>query len=472
MTPVTPLVLYLGGRPVTVSGGNAVGTKLLTLATVVVLTTGGGLVSPVRAQFAVDARQVGRAGMSLGRDGRLAHLNAAYRAVPKRKGEHSLLTIPIPIGVLQAIKDSAAFDVHKSYFNAVALANYVLNPPVFYQLKKAPAPTNDVTISVSDTTLVVDLGAAKQVVPDQLNIGFTSRLMDPGISIKGVRASVMVFAQEDVRITPDANLRGVLKQADTVRTNTTYSTLDVGTAQGGFAPSLGWAGRLAGGGDGGSEGDGIYLGLTAHYYYGVAFGSANGSSGFTTGNPLFVGSNTVTPQVNGQLFTANRIGHEFGKGFGGDIGLAYIAGPLELGIGVNDIGATMTWKDVQVRQFRYDTAGNQLLDSTVANHVQATTKLPITFAGNILYHMPSGLTLGGEIVNYGRGATVHVGGEQHFGPLIVRAGVARDQRKLLQYGGGLGLRLGFISFDAGVATTSNSLSSTRGAILATSVTIY
>ena len=76
------------------------------------------------------------------------------------------------------------------------------------------------------------------------------------------------------------------------------------------------------------------------------------------------------------------------------------------------------------------------------------------------------------MINSGRGATLHLGVEQRFGPLVLRGGVSRDQRKKLEFGWGGGIRLGSFELDAGFWTHSNALSDERGITLATSFSIY
>src|SRR3989449_69013 len=182
----------------------------------------GGAAEPARAQFSFDARRAGMGGVSLARDGTLRRYNPAYRAVPDhRGGGRAKLTIPIPLGLLQALKDSAAFDVHASYFNAVELANKVLNPPLYLEVKKAPIPSNDVTFTVGRNALVVDLGKAQRLVPtDEIGFGSSSRFLDLGITIHGVHAGVLAFLQEDVGFTLGDTLRDFLRKADSARVRT------------------------------------------------------------------------------------------------------------------------------------------------------------------------------------------------------------------------------------------------------------
>jgi hypothetical protein len=67
---------------------------------------------------------------------------------------------------------------------------------------------------------------------------------------------------------------------------------------------------------------------------------------------------------------------------------------------------------------------------------------------------------------------IHVGAEQRWGPFAARAGVARDQRKKIQFGFGGGLRMGAFGLDLGIWTHSPSLSDKRAMTMATSISVY
>jgi len=77
-----------------------------------------------------------------------------------------------------------------------------------------------------------------------------------------------------------------------------------------------------------------------------------------------------------------------------------------------------------------------------------------------------------SVLDNGRGTTIQLGVEQRVGPLALRGGVARDQRKRVQIGAGTGLRFGPFSLDVGFLTHSSSLSNSRGITMATSISIY
>ena len=435
---------------------------------------------PARAQFSFDARRIGMGGLTLSRDGNARRYNPAYRAV-KNKNKVSgapKFSIPVPFGLIQFFKDhpinqlghDPMFDPKSPAFNPVALMDVIFNPPIFYEIKKAPTPTNDVEFTIGRNQLVVDLGATKVLIPESdFGLGTTSRLFDAGVGFAGFNVGIMGFLQYDVEFALDTTLRKFLV-GDTAgaKPNTAYFVNTDGTAQAGLAPTVSFAGRLLRGAGGDETDDGFYLGGALHYYLGATYGRGVGPAGFTTGTPDVLTS-TPAPLLNGDLFTSNKPN---GHGVGGDVGVVWISGPFEVGAGVNDIGAELTWSDTKVQHFAYDNAGDSITSVVTAPHIETKTKLPITYIANAALHMGTGTTVGGDVVNSGRGTIIHVGAEQRYGPFAVRGGVSRDQRRRMQFGLGGGLKFGSIGLDVGFWTHSNSLSTQRAITMATSISIY
>ncbi len=425
--------------------------------------------APIRAahaQFSFDARRYGMGGVSLSRDGNARRYNPAYRAVKNKNHVPGApkFSIPVPFGLIQFLKDhpinqlghDPMFDPKSPAFNPVALMNVILNPPIFLEVKKAPTPTNDVEFTIGRNQLILDLGASKVLIPEQdFGLGTTSRLLDFGAGAAGFHVGVMGFLQYDVRFTLDSTLRGFLTSDSSARPNTSYSVNVDGTVQAGFAPTIGYAGRLTHGAGGPDTDDGFYIGGALHYYMGATYGRGIGPAGFTTGNPVLAA--TPSPLLNGNLYTSNK---PFGTGVGGDVGVVWISGPFEVGAGANDIGAQLSWPHVKVQRFVYDTGTNKILDSVVVADTTGKTKLPITYMANAALHMGTGTTVGGDVINSGRGTIIHVGVEQ------------RTQRKKMQFGFGAGVRLGPLGLDVGFFTHSNSLSTERAVTMATAISIY
>lgn len=440
-----------------------------------------GAAAPAAGQWVVtDARRIGMGGLTLGRSGSLVRYNPAYRAVPAEAARHGQpkVTIPIPLGIIQFLhdhphlKNDPAFNPDSAGFNPIVVVNTILNLPLYLEVKQAPTPTNDVSFTIGRDFLLVNLGAAAELVPeDQFGISGSSRPLDPGFGFKGVRVGVMGWLHDDVGIQLGDNLLGLLRDSQPARTNTIYSADVHGLVAGGFAPTASYSGRIVGDSTGG-----FYLGGALHYYVGVGYGRTDGVVGDSTGDTLFAGPNPVN--ILGRTLTQySKPGSTLGHGFGGDVGVAWVSGPIEIGVGVNDIGATITWPDTRLDSaFYQDTtaAGNGRIVSyskPVANHVTTKTKLPVSYIANLAYTVGN-TTLGADLLNTGRGSVVHVGGEQRIGLWAVRGGIARDQRKRIEFGWGGGLRFGGVGLDVGFWTHTNSLSSERGITMATSLSIY
>lgn len=415
----------------------------------------------------------------MSRDGNVRRFNPAYRAVKTRSNVSGApkFSIPIPLGLIKFFKDhpisqlstDPMFNPDSSRFNPIELMNLILNPPIFYELRESPIPTNDVEFTIGRNQLILNLGGTRVLIPEQkFGLGTTSRPLDMGFGFAGFNIGVMGFLQYDVGFTLDSTLRTFL--TDTLvgaQPNTNYTILTDGVVQAGLAPTVGYAGRILRGAGGEESDDGFYLGGALHYYLGATYGRGVGPAGFTTG-PVVLGSSPAL-LMDANLLTSNKAN---GHGIGGDIGIAWISGPFEVGFGVNDIGAELTWSDTKIQRFVFDTAGDSIATSLLANHVETKTKLPITYIGNAALRMGTGTIVGADVINSGRGTVIHVGAEQRYGPLAVRGGVSRDQRKRMQFGAGAGLRFGSIGLDVGLWTHSNSLATQRAVTMATSISIY
>src|SRR6266702_984304 len=306
----------LGARRAPLLARSIVRTSVIGIG--LVALTVGAAAQAAGQGLTFDARRIGMGGLTLGRSSSLVRYNPAYRAVPEtadRRGRPRV-TIPIPLGIIQFLHDhphlstDPAFHRDSAGFNPILVANTLLNLPIFLEVKKAPTPTNDVLFRIGKNELRVNLGAAAQLVPeDQFGFGGSSRVLDPGLTIKGVRVSLLGWLHYDLG----------MQLGDTLLES----------------PTISYSGRIAG-----DSSTGLYLGGALHYYLGVAYLRSNVTAGFRTDSVIFGGTNPATPFDSG-LTSYSKPGNAFGHGVGGDVGIAWISGPIELGIGVNDIGATL-----------------------------------------------------------------------------------------------------------------------------------
>src|SRR5207247_5008806 len=107
--------------------------------------------------------------------------------------------------------------------------------------------------------------------------------------------------------------------------------------------------------------------------------------------------------------------------------------------GINDLGARLTWSDTRIERWTWDTAGDSLSKSLVANHVETHTRLPVSYVANLAYSLPGGTTVGADVLDRGRGTVLHVGAEHRAGRVAGRGGIYRRSRKRVGVGGGGGL---------------------------------
>src|SRR5207247_8024059 len=172
-----------------------------------------------------------------------------------------------------------------------------------------------------------------------LGRGGSGRPFGLGFGVRGVHLGVTGFVQDKIGFTLNDSLRAFLKDAHPAAHQTAYDVLADGLVQGGFAPELGFAGRIWG-----TEDRALYVGASVHYYQGVGYTAARGPAGFTTGDTIFTGNNPVTPDLD-LTIAYSQFGNSFGHGVGTDFGVVWVAGPFEVGAGINDLGAKLTWSD-------------------------------------------------------------------------------------------------------------------------------
>src|SRR5260370_7697068 len=112
-------------------------------------------------------------GLTLGRSGNIVRYNAADRAVAARPGGwgEPKVTIPIPLGIIQFLHDhpnigsDPAFKPGSVGFNPVLAVNTLLNLPLYYEVKKAPTPNNNVVVGIGQDSLRINLRQSPPILP-------------------------------------------------------------------------------------------------------------------------------------------------------------------------------------------------------------------------------------------------------------------------------------------------------------------
>src|SRR5439155_18967019 len=105
---------------------------------------------------------------------------------------------------------------------------------------------------------------------------------------------VMGWVHDEVGFQLGDKPLGFLRDSVPADTNAHYNVLGDVLFEAGFAPSIAYAGRIAG-----DNTTGLYVGGAVHYYVGLAYARVNGDGGFTTGDSIFSGPTPVKPDARG-----------------------------------------------------------------------------------------------------------------------------------------------------------------------------
>lgn len=451
---------------------------------VLIVLLAGVVPRPAGAQM-LNARRLGMGGVVTSDNGAARSANVAFRAVPKGRGYGS---IPLPIGLIQYAGDHPTFDSNDPNFNIFEILDLAANPPLTLSLSKPSTVSSDISVYIARDSLLLDLEDVRRAVPkDPMELGGVYHLMGVGFGIKSFFVAVDPLIHVRNTFDLDPKLRAALRDAQPFTSNTRYGLADNGVAQAAIAWQAGVAARaLYVPAPDGNEGDGddpsaddprrngataLYLGAAPKYLLGLAYGSAGGVGGVTTGDTLLGSSDPVAFDMTA-LTRHAEIGGDggTGHGFGADIGGVLYWNRFELGIGVNDFGSEIDWSTT-VRRHVYSDSLNEFSTTTVATDEKFTSRIPATTTINVARRMGP-TTVAADLVNGELHRQVHLGAETWVGMLALRGGTYRDTGGHWQWTGGTGLRFGGIGLDLAVATHSRNIEEKRAAELSASLTLY
>jgi len=296
---------------------------------------------------------------------------------------------------------------------------------------------------------------------------------DPSVSFGlghalSVGVAPIIHYQTDFTLNP--TLYQALANGEAFVPNTDYEASGNAVSQAAVGLDVAYATRLLSSGDDprASGGMAIYAGARAKLLRGLLYDDANGSAGFRTPDTLFGGTgDSVAFKYDAIYRTAGP--SDGGMGYGLDLGAVCLFGPLEVGLGVNDVRTQLHWHMREAEVSR-DSAGNQI-ENTLATNQSFTSTVPTTATANVIARLGT-LTLAADAVRGPLAWTAHAGAEQQMGMLAFRGGLAIDENQLIQYSGGTGVRLGPVGLDLAVATNSQNLSRVRVLELGAGLTLY
>lgn len=423
--------------------------------------------APLQAQT-FSARRMAMGGVVLAGAGPGADAaNVAYRAVPAAAPGPTSLSLPL--GLVPFLAHLPTFDPNDPRFNVYELANDLYNPPWNLQLSSPPAPSNDITVEIARNSLAIDLGDVADVFPhDHSVLGAT--INGPAYTFAFrplplfVGAGPLVEYDNDLRLDPalDHALHG-----GAFAPNTTYGLTDRGQAQAAAGVQLGWAQSVLGAGDPRKGGSALYAGMRVKLMRGLAYGSADNALSFATSDTLF-GTSPIAVHYDATLRDAGPDGGGFGRGL--DLGAVWVAGGMEFGLGVNDIGTRIDWK-VRESVVSRDSVTGQTVQQVIDPSAAFTSTVPVTVTANAL--VPVGpWTLAADVQRDVNATLGHAGIERWLGLWALRAGGSVDANRMVQGSLGTGVRFGRIGLDLALASHSRNVTRARALELGAGVSLY
>src|SRR5262249_33171838 len=131
----------------------------------------------------------------------------------------------------------------------------------------------------------------------------------------------------------------------------------------------------------------LYAGARAKYLKGIALWQADGHGQFATGDTIFGNSTSLSTNYDADVRQTRHPAFDAAHGEAADGGFVAFVHPLEIGVGVNDLGATLHWKNTDLDRYTYDSATNTNVTTPVARDEEFTTQFPVTGSANVAYRM-------------------------------------------------------------------------------------
>ncbi|MEO6462077.1 MAG: hypothetical protein ABIP29_03290, partial [Candidatus Eisenbacteria bacterium] len=397
-----------------------------------VLAVLGAAASNEPAAAQNDARRLGMGGIIVSGISGSAAQNVAYRAVPKPTGGAGYQSIPLPLGLIQVLADPPETDTDSPDFNVFELANLIGRTPWTLQLVQPEELSSDIIVDVAQNSLAVDLGELQRLFPDH-SIRYGVSWQSPSFELGMKNVFVGIRPQVDGRNSLDLDeaLQQALGEGAPFLPNTTYGASDEAQGQAAIAFSGGVALPLvpaasAPDGDPRKGGFAVYAGARMKYLSGVALWRGDAVGSFATGDTIFGSSTPVTAAYVADLRRLEETKFGAGKGVGADVGVALFVNRLEIGLGVQDLGSTITWDKTDLTRSTYDSESDVEQTVDVEDGVEFKSRFPVTGSLNLAYRMDK-LLFGGTLDRTSNERWIpRAGVEAWAGPIPLRAGVYLD----------------------------------------------
>src|SRR5688572_29178064 len=335
----------------------------------------------------LDARRVALGGAG-------ATNNSVSNMIEKQQNYRA---IPIPIGLIQVVRNRQIFDPTHPDFDPVRALEYAADPMNLTINRDSNAQQNLFITDLIDAGLNInrDLNTYRGFKPaTQMQAqGLIRPSWGLTIPVKGNRESafhgIYVGAGPYLAIGTaldfDQRLVDVFSSStDVYHPNSTYAIGNVTTGQAAVAITGGYRGRFAVKGlDNVGKGEGVYVEANYHYLHGIHYDHGDLTLQLDTDpEGLLTMTQASVPLLVDR--TTSRKGH----GFSMDVATGVVKGPWTVGVGLDGIGNRINWSEASGRRYElqnvfsggdFITAPVQLADTSI----RAT--LPVRFQTNVEY---------------------------------------------------------------------------------------
>jgi hypothetical protein len=399
--------------------------------------------------------------------------------------EDSPFVVPIPLGLFAFLGDLPEFDPDAKDFDAVELANFLLNPPFYLELRDLKRDdSTTIFIDIGENRLVADLDNLKDFMPrDAIDLGlFSLQQPRPGFTIRDIHVGFSPFLFVEERFELSERLERALAEAEPFLSDTDYPFESQATVNAGAAIHVGHAWEIQ---DRFSMEDGprIFAGVNGKYIMGFFYGDIDIRSNLHTFDPIFDSENPPELTFDTLLDYARPESGDVGPkghGIGFDLGVLFRYPKLDIGIGIQDVVTRINWR-VTREEFIYNDAIDDLDRTVLFEDEHDWIDIPRSFLFTTAYRSSDdqswsqGVNRGDYIlatnleISAGEVA-FRFGGETYIepGPIALRFGTY-NQGKRIQFSFGAGIPLKFCTFDIAFATHSSTFQLKRGVTLATSL---
>ena len=425
------------------------------------------VIVPGQAQnFLGDARWIAMGGVS-GSQKNMA-LSLARGSFP---GERSYRSFPVPLGLIQVLRNPKIFDPGDPEFNPVQAMEYAANPLHLMADRDGDDKGEQLVTDLVNGRISRDLNAYRGFTPKSdikaqglidSGWGKTIRFSDDNSGLlHGVYIGAGPYISIGTEVTFDQNLLNILgSNTNTYLPNSTFTIADTTHDQFAGAITGGYRVRVpvSGLSSAGSDQDGLYLGINYNHLQGFHYDTFDLDVRFDTD-----ANGLITFRPGSVPIGVSRVTSSDGRGFSIDLASGLIVNRWVFGIAAHGVANRIDWSELRSERYELATLvnGRNFVKTTLpVPSSESRVTLPIRYTGSVAYQS-NRWTAVSRVTHGLQDWELHGGIEYSLGLIDVRTG-GRYSRDLWHPSAGLGINFGErFGIDGAVYTTAANIEQKR-----------